>query len=50
MGWSIDLGVGGYPNFVLHILSIQVMVRLYTENQLSSLPESAFKVCVVGGG
>ena len=26
------------------------MVRLYTENQLSSLPGSASKVCVVVGG
>ena len=26
------------------------MVRLYTENQLSSLPGSASKVCVGGGG
>ena len=27
-----------------------VMVRLYTGNQLSSLPGSALKVCVVVGG
>jgi hypothetical protein len=26
------------------------MVKLYTENQLNSLPESVLKVCVVGGG
>ena len=26
------------------------MLRLHTENQLSSLPGSASKVCVVGGG
>ena len=26
------------------------MVRLHTENQLSSFPGSALKVCVVGGG
>ena len=26
------------------------MVRLHTENQLHSLPGSALKVCVLGGG
>ena len=26
------------------------MVRLHTENQLSSFPGSALQICVVGGG
>ena len=39
--------VGG--GVTLHILSSLIMVRLFTENQLSSLPVSASKVCVVGG-
>ena len=43
------MGGGGDPNFFLHNLSSQVMVRLCTEFQLSSLPGSALTVCVVGG-
>ena len=48
-----DARLGGYlslTNFFLHILSSKVMVRLHTENQLDSLPGSASKVSVGGGG
>ena len=36
------------PCFFLHISSRWVKIRLYTENQLPSLPGSALKVPVVG--
>ena len=41
----------GDPNFVLHISSSWVKIRLYAENQLPRLSGSALKVCVgwVGG-
>jgi hypothetical protein len=40
-----------YPalRIFFHISSSWVEIRLPTENQHSSLPESALKVCVVGG-
>ena len=41
---------GVNPYFFLHIYSSWVEIRLPTENQPSSLPGSALKVCVVVGG
>ena len=38
---------GGDPNFVLHILSSLVNVRLHTRNWRCNLPGSALKVPVV---
>ena len=38
---------GGNPNFVVHILSSLVNVRLHTKNWLCNLPGSALKVPVV---
>jgi hypothetical protein len=43
-------GGGVNPYFFLHIYSSWVEIRLPTENQPSSLPGSALKVCVVVGG
>jgi hypothetical protein len=41
LSWSMDIdlvynwhGRGGNPNFVLHIFSSFVMIKLYSENQL----------------
>jgi hypothetical protein len=48
-GFSIELAWGD-PNFFLQILSSYVLVRLHTKNHLHSLPGSALKVCVGGGG
>ena len=42
--------MGVNPYFFLHIYSSWVEIRLPTENQPSSLPGSALKVCVVVGG
>ena len=45
------MGEGGLiPIFLLSISSSWVNMRLHTENQLYTMPGSALKVCVVGGG
>ena len=45
------MGEGGLiPIFLLGISSSWVNMRLHTENQLYTMPGSALKVCVVGGG
>ena len=45
------MGGGGQLNTIfLHIASSLVKIRLRTKNQLSRLPGSALKVCLVGGG
>ena len=41
---------GSYQYLFLCISSILVNLRLHTENQFYTLPGSALKVCVVGGG
>ena len=43
-------GGEGDPNFVKHISSSWVKIRLDAENQLPKLPGSALKVCVGWGG
>ena len=43
--------MGGHnPIFILSISSSWVNLRLHTEKQVYTLPGSALKVCVVGGG
>ena len=44
------MGGGHNPICFLSISSSWVNIRLHTENQLYTLPGSALKVCVVGGG
>ena len=43
-------GGSGNLNFFLCLSSSLVYPRLHTENQLCTMPGSALKVCVVGGG
>ena len=47
---EIPGGGGVNPYSFLHIYSSWVEIRLPTENQPSSLPGSALKVCAVVGG